>query len=96
MEMFGATRRAGENSLVGSSIRNPEEDEMSRFDLKNYLRRDSIAAAVGSVMVLALLLGACAPAPAAGGALTTIALPHDWCNYEGVFTGSRLCIRILK
>jgi putative spermidine/putrescine transport system substrate-binding protein len=87
MEMFGATRRAGENSLVGSSIRNPEEDEMSRFDLKNYLRRDSIAAAVGSVMVLALLLGACAPAPAAGGALTTIALPHDWCNYEGVFTG---------
>ena len=59
---------------------------MSRFDPKVLLRRDSIAAMAGSVIVLALLLGACAPAPTAR-ALTTIALPHDWCNYEGVFAG---------
>jgi putative spermidine/putrescine transport system substrate-binding protein len=60
---------------------------MSWFDAKTRTRRDSIAAAAGSVVVLALLLGACAPAPTAGGALTTIALPHDWCNYAGVFEG---------
>jgi putative spermidine/putrescine transport system substrate-binding protein len=80
---------------------------MSRFDLKVLYRRDSIAAAAGSVMVLALLLGACAPAATptttggtgggdmqalvdaakAEGGLTTIALPHDWCNYGAVIEG---------
>lgn len=80
---------------------------MNRFDSKVLLRRDSIAAVAGSVMVLALLLGACAPAATptttsgtgggdmqalvdaakAEGTLTTIALPHDWCNYGAVIQG---------
>ena len=66
----------------------------------------SMPRAVVAVLVLSLLLAACAKtpeattAPPAGGGmddlvaaakaegmLTTIALPHDWCNYGGVIEG---------
>jgi putative spermidine/putrescine transport system substrate-binding protein len=57
------------------------------------------------LMILAMVLGACAPKPTATqppstdpmaalyeaakaeGMLTTIALPHDWCNYGGMIAG---------
>ena len=73
-------------------------------------RRETLAALAGSIVILSVLLGACAPAatptPSTGtgeemspemqalvdaakaeGSVTTIALPHDWCNYGEVIQG---------
>jgi putative spermidine/putrescine transport system substrate-binding protein len=81
---------------------------MSRFAPK--ARRETLAALAGSIVILSVLLGACAPAatptPSTGtgeemspemqalvdaakaeGSVTTIALPHDWCNYGEVIQG---------
>lgn len=81
---------------------------MSWFALR--ARRETLAALAGSIVILSVLLGACAPAatptPSTGtgeemspemqalvdaakaeGSVTTIALPHDWCNYGGVIQG---------
>ncbi|MGH2605509.1 MAG: ABC transporter substrate-binding protein, partial [Anaerolineales bacterium] len=81
---------------------------MSWFALR--ARRETLAALAGSIVILSVLLGACAPAatptPSTGtgeelspemqalvdaakaeGSVTTIALPHDWCNYGEVIQG---------